>query len=73
MLTCKEIVEQADALLNEELGWFTRMSIWIHLRMCHHCRRYVKQLRWLLEAIPTLHRPLSDDELDQVLSSMNNQ
>ena len=73
MLTCKEIVEQADSLLSEELRWSRRMSIWMHLQLCRHCRRYVKQLRWLLQAIPTMHRALPEEELERVLSSIDSQ
>ena len=45
MLKCKEVVDRADALVDgTPLSWRERFALRMHLLMCHHCRRYVRQL-----------------------------
>ncbi len=52
MLKCREVVNRADQLLDGDLSRGQRFAVKMHLLMCHHCRRYVRQLRFLLRAIP---------------------
>lgn len=68
MLSCREVVRDADQLLAGELTWQRRLSLQMHLLMCHHCRRYIKQLRLLIRAVPFMHAKASDDEVDQVMA-----
>ncbi|MBN49075.1 MAG: hypothetical protein CMN85_05990 [Spongiibacteraceae bacterium] len=67
MLKCSELVERSDALLAGELSWRQRMSFRMHLFMCRHCRRYVKQLERLLRAIPGMHGKANEAEVEQVM------
>lgn len=67
MLKCKEVVGQADQLLAGELKPRQRAALRLHLMMCHHCRRYVRQLRLLLRAIPRMHQPASEQEVTAVM------
>lgn len=67
MLKCRELVEHTDALLAGELTWRQRLSFRMHLFMCHHCRRYVNQLKKLLRAIPGMHGKADDTEVEQVM------
>ncbi len=45
MLNCKEVsrIIAADEL--EETGLGRRLTVWFHLLMCKHCRRYAAQIR----------------------------
>jgi len=57
MLSCRELIEKttADPELLEpghSLGW----SVRLHLMMCRHCRRYVRQLRLLLGLLSARQR-----------------
>ena len=49
MLKCKHVVEKADALVDgAPLSKRERFALRLHLLICHHCRRYVRQLRALV-------------------------
>ncbi|WP_372780792.1 zf-HC2 domain-containing protein [Litorivivens sp.] len=70
MLKCREIVEHADALLATELSPGRRMAVRVHLLMCRHCRRYVRQLQDLLRAVPQMHGRASDAEVAKVVRAV---
>lgn len=73
MLKCKDVVERADALVDgTPLGWRERFALRMHLLMCHHCRRYVRQLQAL---VSSLRRPPSEttsqDKIEAVLDKLD--
>ena len=68
MLNCREVVQDADLLLAGELTWQRRLSLQMHLLMCHRCRRYIKQLRVLIRAVPFMHAKASKEEVDQIMT-----
>ena len=45
MLRCREVAERATAYVEGDMPRFARWSMRLHLLMCHHCRRFVNQLR----------------------------
>jgi hypothetical protein len=47
MLTCKQLVKNADAYLAKDLTSWQRLKIKMHLLLCHKCRRYIRKLRLL--------------------------
>ncbi len=52
MLKCNEVVERADELVDgTPLSFRQRWALRLHLMMCHHCRRYVRQLRMLVKSL----------------------
>ncbi|TCO77885.1 zf-HC2 domain-containing protein [Chromatocurvus halotolerans] len=67
MLTCREVVNSADHLIERELSRRQQLAMKVHLLMCRHCRRYVRQLRALLQAIPFMHSKASDSEVRDVM------
>lgn len=71
MLKCQEVVQQADALLADELNLRQRIELRLHLLMCVHCRRYVRQLRKLVAAIPGMHGLASDEDVDKVMQCVH--
>ena len=73
MLSCREVVIDADQLLDGALSWRHRLAIKVHLLICHNCRRYVRQLQMLIVAIPYMHRRATDDEVAKVMSCIHSQ
>lgn len=73
MLTCREVVDQADQLIAGELNRRQQLAMKVHLLMCRHCRRYVRQLRALLRAIPFMHSTASDSEVHDVMEHIRSQ
>lgn len=70
MLKCRDIVENADALIDQELSFRRRLTVRMHLFMCVHCRRYVRQLRDLLRAIAGMHGPASGREVSSIMKAI---
>jgi hypothetical protein len=62
MLSCKEITEKANEYLESELPFGTRLRVRMHLLMCTHCRRYVKQLQTTIRAIGLMKEQETVDE-----------
>lgn len=70
MLSCKQVVDRADHLLANEMPWRQRAGVFFHLAICVHCRRYVRQLRVLLAALPHLRRRATDAQVDAVMARL---
>ena len=68
MLSCREVVDSTDLLLDGVMNRRQRLAMKMHLLMCHHCRRYVRQLRALLKAAPFMHSQASDAEVLEVMA-----
>lgn len=47
MASCKQIIELASSHLETPLPRWQRWQLKLHLLICRHCRRYMKQLRFL--------------------------
>ena len=73
MLSCKDLVENADAYLEGDLPWWERAQIRVHLWMCSHCRRYVQQLGATIAALRAMPAPdgppLQDEARDELMTS----
>lgn len=72
MLKCREVVNSAGQYIDGEMNRRQRLAMKMHLLMCHHCRRYIRQQRALLKAIPFMHRQASKDEVDKVMEHIDN-
>lgn len=70
MLSCREVTRQADRYLEGGLTRGQRFAMRLHLMMCHHCRRYIRQLRALLQAIPSMHRRATDQEVEEIMGRL---
>ena len=70
MLKCTRAVEDANTMHTNELSGWRRFSLFMHLLMCHHCRRYVRQLKMLLGALGDMHGDASDEEVERVLKRL---
>lgn len=71
MLKCREVVDNADQLLDGVISRRQRFALKMHLLMCRHCRRYVRQLRALLRAVPFMHSQASDAEVSEVMEHIH--
>jgi len=74
MLSCKELVHNADALIDGGLPLRRRLALRLHLFFCVDCRRYLRQLRLMVGA---LRRRAPDQasaqEVAQVLKTVREQ
>ena len=72
MLKCKHVVAKADAIVDgAPLTRRERFALRLHLLMCHHCRRYIRQLRALLGTLPRETDALDDARTQEVLDRLN--
>jgi anti-sigma factor RsiW len=51
MLSCREVTERASDYLDRALPLRQRLAVRLHLFMCQHCRRYLRQLRAVVIAL----------------------
>ena len=61
MLTCREMSELGSAIIDGQLNLRTRLAVFMHLRMCTNCRRYIRQLKatsQVLQRLPLDHGPV---------------
>ena len=54
MLSCKQLTENANDYIEQNLPLKSRISVKLHLLMCIHCRRYVHQLKTTVTALTGL-------------------
>ena len=45
MLRCKDVAERASRYVDGEMSWSQRLGMRLHLMMCLHCRRFMRQFR----------------------------
>ncbi|PYC27528.1 anti-sigma factor [Pseudomonas alcaligenes] len=45
MLTCQELVAHSSDYLDGQLRLRERIAVRAHLAMCHHCRRFIRQMK----------------------------
>lgn len=68
MLSCKEITELATEYMEGSLPWRQRLGVRMHLWMCTHCRRYMDQMRKVVEVLKRLPSETAPpDILDKLL------
>ena len=72
MLSCKDITEKANSYIDQELPFFTRLKVKLHLQMCKHCQRYVDQLQLTIQALGKMRQDdkVSDDVVENVVRTM---
>ena len=51
MLKCNEITELASKSLDTSIPWLKRSEMKLHLMMCQTCHQYVKQIKFIQNAI----------------------
>ena len=61
MSSCRETTRKlaSDELVDAGIG--QRISVWLHLVLCRHCRRYAQQLSNMRHAASSLWRHEAED------------
>lgn len=62
MLNCREITDRASDYLDGDLSRGQRMGVHMHLLMCRHCRRLVRQLSRLRQTLARRPPPVSEEQ-----------
>ena len=78
MLKCKEVTQMASQGLDKDLSFMQRVSLKMHLFMCHTCRNYLKQITFLHQIGRDMddhieahdHHNLSDDAKARIRASL---
>ena len=66
MPNCKETARLVSDSMDRQLPLFKRMLVWMHLRMCRHCKRFEQQLLKMREISRHLNRHF--ETLDAAIS-----
>jgi anti-sigma factor RsiW len=56
MLRCKEVTRLCASDEIRSAPLMTRLGVRVHLMMCRHCRRYVRELARIGDAVRALYR-----------------
>ena len=54
MLTCRELTELITNYMEGRLSFRQRLRIQMHLGMCRHCRRYLRQMKSTVRLLGSL-------------------
>lgn len=68
MLRCKEVTRLCASDDIHSASWTTRLRVRMHLMLCRHCRRYVRELTRIGSAVREVYHDASDaPDRDQAL------
>ena len=70
MLSCREVPAEVNQLLDGELPLRRRIALRLHILMCVHCRRYLRQIRLLCESMTQHWGRASDAEVERVMERL---
>lgn len=73
MLKCREVPAEVSLNIDAELPWRRRLALRIHVLMCSHCRRYLRQARQIATAWRSYGEPASEAEVSAVLDACRDQ
>ena len=71
MLKCKDIAEHTSHYLDPALPWRKKVACYLHLAICHHCRRFVRQFRLtvlLARRLPRLQA--SEEDVTKIMNHL---
>ena len=72
MLSCKNFVAyQGQILEGNDLSLGEKFSLKMHYFMCHHCRRYFKQIRLVDSVAHNLEsEPVASEKIEQLVERL---
>jgi len=74
--SCQEATRLSSEAMERKLSFQERFDLWAHLKVCHLCTQFSKQihgLRYVLRHYnPQEERKLSQDEKNKIKSAINN-
>ena len=66
MITCRHVYESASDYVEGPVNLRERLLLFVHLVICKHCRRYIRQLKAVIgiaAVIPPMQEP-TEAEID---------
>ena len=72
MLTCKELAQlhASDYLDNRLTGW-QRFNVRLHLAMCSHCRRFMRQMKLVRKVLSHKpEKPLEENRVQELAGQL---
>jgi len=71
MISCRDIAKLSSQYLDKDLPLITRMRIKMHLMMCVHCHRFMKQLQTTINTVKRLKEPeISHSDIDNQVANL---
>lgn len=72
ILTCKHVCEHASDFIDGAASLRQRLLLRLHLFLCKHCRRYLRQFRTVIGIVPKLatRDTPSDEEIDRLVARL---
>ncbi len=68
MLSCQQVTELVTDYVEGELSTWQRMRFQMHLGMCGHCRRYLKQMQVTVDSLGHMPaEPIPADVNDELM------
>ena len=62
MLSCKELAQhQASDYIDKQLTFRQRFGVQVHLVLCDHCRRFIKQLKLVKKVLQARTASVMDE------------
>ena len=69
MLSCKELTELVTEYLEGRLSFLQRARYQLHIGMCQHCRRYLRQMRLTIRTLGKLpEEPIPADVREELMN-----
>ncbi len=62
MLKCKDVAEKSSAYVDHQLSFRGRLGVYLHLAICVHCRRFLRQFKMMILGSRNLPMGLIDDQ-----------
>ncbi len=70
MLNCKDVTKHACDYLEQHLPLHKRLQMKLHLIMCHHCRRYLRQMATTIGILKYQKKPISEEQAKQIVKKI---
>jgi len=71
MISCRDIAKLSSQYLDKDLPLIKRMRIKVHLMMCIHCRRFMKQLQATINTVKCLKEPeITHSDIDNQVANL---
>ena len=71
MLKCRDITELSSNYVDGEVSFLKHLSIWWHLFLCEHCRRYMRYFRLAVNVTESVNMQEVDNEkVNQIMARL---
>ncbi|WP_373188209.1 anti-sigma factor [Halopseudomonas sp.] len=70
MLSCHQMSELGSDIIDQNLTFNSRMAVMMHISMCRHCRRYIKQLSLTSAVLTQLPMPAQPEDIASVVAAL---